>query len=67
MSDMTVVEAALEAKLHKETIRNALRSGSLHGYQRAAGRSDWRVSAPCLEAWGHGTPCAHQGALKVAA
>ncbi|MHA3682822.1 helix-turn-helix domain-containing protein [Leucobacter sp. HY1908] len=51
--------AALMVGRHVETVRDALRSGELHGVQRVKGGA-WRLRPACVEAWADGVPCAHQ-------
>lgn len=62
----TVAEAALKAKRHPETLRDALRAGELHGGQAGRGGS-WRIREDCLEAWLSGEKCAHRGGERIAA
>lgn len=61
---LTVEEAAADARVHPETIRDACRSGELHGSQRIK-RGRWTVEAPCLSAWLAGEECEHQRAATV--
>lgn len=56
---LTVEEAAADARVHPETIRDACRSGELHGSQRIK-RGRWTVEEPCLSAWLAGEECEHQ-------
>lgn len=64
---LTVTEAGLYTRNHRETIAKALRDGSLHGTQRKAGKSDWIVQQPCLDAWKLGVQCGHRMVEQVAA
>ena len=61
---LTVEEAAEEGRKHPETIRDACRSGELHGSQRTK-RGRWTVEAACLTAWLAGDECEHQRAATV--
>lgn len=56
---LTVEEAAADARVHPETIRDACRSGELHGSQRIK-RGRWTVEVPCLAAWLAGEECEHR-------
>jgi len=58
---LTVEEAAADARVHPETIRDACRSGELHGSQRIK-RGRWTIEEPCLAAWLAGKKCEHQRA-----
>lgn len=58
---LTVEEAAEEGRKHPETIRDACRSGELHGSQRTK-RGRWTVEAACLTAWLAGEQCEHHKA-----
>ena len=58
---LTVEEAAADARVHPETIRDACRSGQLHGSQRIK-RGRWTVEEPCLSAWLAGAECEHRRA-----
>lgn len=53
---LVVMEAALLAECHPDTVRAALRSGELHGAQRSKGGT-WKVRPACLDAWVDGVPC----------
>lgn len=55
---ISVMEAALIADSHPETVRGALRSGELHGSQRAKGGT-WKVRPACVDAWVAGEDCEH--------
>lgn len=55
---LTVPEAALAAKCHPETIRQALRDKSLHGVQRIK-RGTWKIERECLGNWVWRRPCEH--------
>ena len=61
---LTVEEAAADARVHPETIRNACRSGELHGSQRVK-RGRWTVEEPCLWAWLAGEGCEHERAIAT--
>lgn len=61
---LTVEEAAADARVHPETIRDACRSGELHGSQRIK-RGRWTVEATCLTAWLAGEQCEHQHAAAT--
>lgn len=56
---LTPLEAALISDSHVETVRDALRSGALHGSQRTKGGT-WRVRPACVDAWIDGVRCEHQ-------
>lgn len=56
-------EGALLADRHVETVRDALRSGELHGVQRVKGGA-WKIRPACLEAWVDLVPCEHQGEAR---
>lgn len=58
-SPITVIEAALIAKVHRQTIADALREGALHGGQNKK-RGTWRIMPGCLEAWMVGDKCSHR-------
>jgi excisionase family DNA binding protein len=47
---LSLAEAAAYAKFHKSTLADALRDGSLRGYQVRPG-GDWRIRASDLDAW----------------
>jgi excisionase family DNA binding protein len=47
---LTVTEAASVARCHPETIREALRDGSLRGSQRKKG-GPWKITRAALDAW----------------
>lgn len=53
------VGAAAIADRHPETIREALRSGELHGTQRVTG-GNWKVQPGCVIAWADGEVCEHR-------
>lgn len=53
---LSVAQVAEHAGRHPVTVRTALSSGALHGYQRKAGAS-WRVHVDCVEAWLRGSTC----------
>jgi excisionase family DNA binding protein len=59
-------QAADAAGVHRQTLTNALRDGSLHGVQRVK-RGNWRIAESCLMAWIEGRPCAHAEITKEAA
>lgn len=61
---ISVKEAAEEARVHPETIADALRSGALHGSQRVKGGT-WRIRPSCLEAWAYGLACEHRQAIAA--
>lgn len=63
---LTSDQAADAAGVHRQTLTNALRDGSLHGVQRMK-RGNWRISESCLEAWIEGRPCPHKSVLEEAA
>ena len=54
-----VSEAALIACCHPETVRDALRSGELHGSQRTKG-GPWKLRPACVESWAAQELCEHQ-------
>jgi len=47
---------------HPKTVRNALESGELHGYQHRRG-AHWLVDEECLRAWCEGGDCQHRMAV----
>ncbi|WP_277394940.1 helix-turn-helix domain-containing protein [Cellulosimicrobium sp. SL-1] len=61
---LTVEEAADDARVHPETIRDACRSGELHGSQRTK-RGRWTIEAQCLTAWIDGGKCEHKQAAAA--
>lgn len=63
---MTIEQAASRAQLHRQTIADALREGTLHGGQRIK-RGTWRIQVECLDAWLIGEPCSHAAKRAVAA
>jgi excisionase family DNA binding protein len=63
---LTVLQAAERAQLHRQTIADALRAGTLHGGQRKA-RGTWRIQTECLDAWLIDEPCSHARKVGIAA
>jgi len=55
---LTVATAAERAACHPDTLRDALRSGDLHGTQRVKGGT-WKIRPACIDAWVEGEPCEH--------
>ncbi|MFD5864411.1 hypothetical protein ACFWGP_05635 [Agromyces sp. NPDC127015] len=43
---------------HPVTVRRALESGDMHGFQRKP-RSPWRIDPACARAWVEGRVCEH--------
>ncbi|WP_449282218.1 hypothetical protein [Leucobacter sp.] len=60
---VSTFEASLIAGCHLETVRDALREGTLHGSQRMKGGT-WKLRPACVEAWVDGMPCEHQEETK---
>lgn len=58
----TTRTAAEHVAHHPDTIRRACEAGELHGIQRQAGKSHWRIHVDCLNAWAAGEKCEHQAA-----
>ncbi len=58
---VSAFEAALLSEHHIETVREALRSGELHGAQRVKGGT-WKIRPACVDAWMAGEECEHQSA-----
>ena len=56
---LTPAEAATSARRHPVTIREALRAGELHGFQRVKG-GRWLIHQACLDAWVENRKCDHQ-------
>jgi Helix-turn-helix domain len=56
---LSVLEAASIARLHPQTVSDALRLNQLHGTQRTL-KGKWTIRRDCLEAWIEGSPCEHQ-------
>lgn len=63
---LTVEQAAQRAQLHRQTIADALRAGTLHGGQRVT-RGTWRIQTECLDAWLIDQPCPHAAVGRIAA
>ena len=56
---INVEQAAALAGSCRETVRRALRSGELHGRQRAKGGT-WKMRPGCVKRWAANEPCKHQ-------
>ena len=50
MNYLTVKEIALRARCHPETVRQALRDGTLRGTQRVVG-GNWLATESAVAAW----------------
>lgn len=61
---VTVPEASTIARCHIETVRDALRSGELHGTQRVKGGT-WKLRPECVTAWVDGGLCEHQSERRA--
>ena len=61
---LTTATAAEHAGYHPVTIRKALESGALHGFQATAGKH-WRIDPECVDAYVQGRPCPHQALGNV--
>lgn len=57
----STAQAADYSGRHPVTIRKALESGELHGYQRTV-KGRWSIRHECLEAWCDARQCEHQEA-----
>lgn len=64
MTYLTVKEAADEVRRHPDTIRKALESGELHGYQRVP-RGKWLIKPEWLEEWLTGPRLSTLSALRA--
>lgn len=64
MTYLSVKQVADLAGRHEKTVGLALRSGDLHGSQRARNAS-WRVREDCAEAWVEGRPCEHRSKVTA--
>ena len=56
---LTPAEAAEIVGRHPVTVRDALRSKALCGFQRGKG-GHWVIRPACLDAWMECRPCEHQ-------
>ncbi len=56
---LSPAEAAEIVGRHPVTLRDELRAGRLHGFQRGKG-GHWVIRPACLEAWMECRPCEHQ-------
>ncbi|MGO1049828.1 helix-turn-helix domain-containing protein [Crossiella sp. CA198] len=52
---LSVTEAATHAKRHEQTVRRALRTGRLQGYQHKECAS-WRIQREAVDRWLKGQP-----------
>lgn len=66
MNYLTVEQAALATDYSTKTVYEAVRSGELHGSQRAKA-AKWLIRPECLDAWVAGEKCEHQTATRLTA
>lgn len=64
MKLVNTFEAAEIADCHEETVREALRDGSLHGAQKKK-RGTWRMEEECVTDWAMNRVCVHRLALAA--
>jgi len=63
---LTVEQAANVTDYSTKTVYEAVRSGELHGSQRAKA-AKWLIRPECLDAWVAGEKCEHQTATRLTA